>query len=181
VAVFSEANARAGKTQASSVLIGILCALCMEECLGTSLSGSPQRFLDAERCFKCLKDARSQKRTRLTLDRSKKQATLMVHHSQMNDDAKKAALKMQQCETTGDWTPEFKDLEEEDFFSLGCDKLGRKIEAQLMPERAVVFQKNFSEDWEMDIKGVRSSENQARLLAKCAEKKGHQRRPPQQN
>ena len=73
-----------------------------------------------------MKDARSQKRTRLTLDRSKKQATLMVHHSQMNDDAKKAALKMQQCETTGDWTPEFKDLEEEDFFSLGCDKLDCK-------------------------------------------------------
>jgi len=48
LAVFSEANARAGKTQASSVLIGIFCTLCVEECLGTSLSGSPQRFLEVE-------------------------------------------------------------------------------------------------------------------------------------
>jgi len=76
-----------------------------------------------------LNDARSQKRTRLTPEWSKKQATLMVHHSQMNADAEKAALKMKQHETTGDWTPEFKDLEEEDFFSLGYDKLGRKVEA----------------------------------------------------
>jgi len=49
---------------------------------------------DNERCFKHLKDARSPKRTRLTPERSKKQATLMVHHSQMNADAEKSALKM---------------------------------------------------------------------------------------
>jgi len=49
---------------------------------------------DAERCFKYWKDARSPKRTRLTPERSKKQSTLMVHHSQMNADAEKAALKM---------------------------------------------------------------------------------------
>jgi len=100
---------------------------------------------DAERCFKYLKDATSQKRTRLTPNQSKKQATL-IHQSQMNADAKKAALKIKQYETTGDWTPEFKDLEGEAFFSLGCNKLGRKLEAELMQERAVVVHKAFTED-----------------------------------
>jgi len=148
--VFSEVNARAGKTQASiecaywhfvhSLCGGVFAHFAYR--VTTKILGSG----DTERCFKYLKDARSQKRTKLTPDRSKKQATLMVHHSQMNADTKNAALKMKQYETTVNWTPEFKDLEEEDFFSLGYDKLGHKVEAELMPARAVVVHKNFSED-----------------------------------
>ena len=49
-------------------------------------------------------------------------------HSQVTAECAKKAVKMKNCETTGDWGPE------DDFFSLGMDNVGQKVELPIMTE-----------------------------------------------
>lgn len=109
---------------------GAFCVRLHSKILGSS---------NTERSFKQLKDVWSKYRTSLTPDRATKQEAIMGHHSQKKAEAEIAVQKQKHFDTTGDWEPEFAELDEDDFFSLGVDKLGHKIVAEEMPRKVTVI------------------------------------------